>query len=157
MFLFLRLVLAHFLADFPLQPDTIYRLKTKNLWGQTLHATIFVACSIALGWPFLKTGAIWILFLFLGASHFVIDCLKVRYVDKGGDKLWSFLVDQFLHLALIGVIFLTDLKNLSLSPKPSFFLGRLYANDLLILSFIILIILTSVISRIRTLSRPQSQ
>ena len=150
MFLFLRLILAHFLADFPLQPDIIYKLKIKNLWGQLLHAGIFVVCAIGFSWPFLNIKAIWGLFLFLGASHFAIDCLKVRYVDKGKAKLWSFITDQFLHLGAISVIFLTGLKNLSFSAKPCFF-ERLYANNFLILFLIILVISAYVIKRVKIL------
>lgn len=152
MFLFLRLILAHFLADFPLQPDIVYKLKIKNLWGQLLHAAIFTVCAIGLCWPFLGIKSIWGLFIFLGISHFVIDCLKVRYVDKGKVKLWSFLADQCLHIAIIGIIFLTGLKNLSFSASTrTCFLSRLYANNFLILFLIILIIVSYIIKRIKIL------
>ncbi|MEA3329071.1 MAG: DUF3307 domain-containing protein [Candidatus Omnitrophota bacterium] len=154
MFLFLRLILAHFLADFPLQPDIIYKLKIKNLWGQFLHALIFVVCAVGLSWPFLGIKAIWGLFLFLGASHFAIDCLKVRYVDKGRAKIWSFLADQLLHLGAVSIIFLTGLKDLSFSANPCF-LERLYANNFLILFLIILIISAYVIKRMKILRGSQ--
>ena len=152
MFLFLRLILAHFLADFPLQSNIIYDLKIKSLWGQFLHAVIFFTCAIGLCWPFLGIKAIWVLFIFLGISHFVIDCLKVRYVDKGKVKLWSFLADQCLHVAIISIIFLTGLKNLSFSASTrTCFLSRLYANNFLILFLIIFTIVSYVIKRIKIL------
>ena len=155
MFLFLRLILAHFLADFPLQPSLIYKFKLRSFWGQALHAAIFTICSIVLCWPFLRIKALWILIVFLGTSHLLIDCLKVRYFNTEKYKVGTFLADQALHIATISVIFLTNLKRLSFSPQIPFLVGRLYANDILIILLIICLIVVFVVERIRILYRSQ--
>jgi len=153
MFLFLRIILAHFLADFPFQPNIIYKLKLKGFRGQFLHAAIFAACSIALCWPFLEIKAVWILILLLGISHLVIDCLKVGYFNAEKHRVGAFLADQVSHIAAIGVIFLTGLKKLSFSSETSFMAGRLYANNVLILLLIICLIASFVIRRVIILYR----
>ena len=155
MFLFLRLILAHFLADFPLQPDLIYKVKLRSFWGQALHAAIFTICSIVLCWPFLRIKSLWILIVFLGTTHLLIDCLKIRYFDTKKYKVGTFLADQALHAATISVIFLTNLKELSFSPQIPSLVGRLYANDILIVFLIICLIVAFVVKRIRILCRLQ--
>ena len=155
MFLFLRLILAHFLADFPLQPDLIYKVKLRSFWGQTLHAVIFIICSIVLCWPFLRIKSLWILIVFLGTVHLLIDCLKIKYFNTKKYKVGTFLADQTLHVATISVIFLTNLKGLSFSPQIPSLIGRLYANDGLITFLIICLIVIFVVKRIRILCRPQ--
>ena len=155
MFLFLRLILAHFLADFPLQPDLIYKFKLRSFWGQALHAAIFTICSIVLCWPFLRIKALWILIAFLGTSHLLIDYLKIRYFNTEKYRVRTFLADQTLHVAAIGVIFLTNLKELSFSPQVPSLVSRLYANDILIIFLIICLIVAFVVKRIRILCRPQ--
>ena len=154
MFLFLRLILAHFLADFPLQPNLIYKVKLRSFWGQALHAATFTICSIALCWPFLRIKALWILIVFLGTIHLLIDCLKIRYFNTEKYRVGTFLADQALHIATISVIFLTNLKGLSFSPQIPFLVGRLYANDILIIFLIICLIAVFVAKRIRILYRP---
>ena len=151
MFLFLRLILAHFLADFPLQPNLIYKFKLRSFWGQILHAAIFTICSIALCWPFLGIKDVWILIVFLGTTHLLIDCLKIRYFNTEKYRVGTFLADQALHIAAINVIFLTNLKELSFSPQTTFLAGRLYANDILIIFLIICLIVVFVVERIRIL------
>ncbi len=159
MFLFLRLILAHFLADFPLQFNLIHKAKLRSFWGQVLHAAIFTICSIVLCWPFLRIKALWILIVFLGTAHLLIDYLKIRYFNakKHTEKynVGTFLADQALHIVTISVIFLTNLKRLSFSPQTPFLVGRLYANDILIIFLIIFLIVVFVVERIRILYRPQ--
>ena len=128
MFLFLRLILAHFLADFPLQPNLIYKVKLRSFWGQALHAAIFTICSIVLCWPFLRIKALWILIVFLGTIHLLIDCLKIRYFNTEKYRVGTFLADQALHIATISVIFLNGLLRGTMRPFVSPNL-RLYRTD----------------------------
>ncbi|MCX5702916.1 MAG: DUF3307 domain-containing protein [Candidatus Omnitrophica bacterium] len=53
MFLFLRLVLGHFIGDFILQTNKIYELKHRSLRGGLPHALFITASYIAVSWPYL--------------------------------------------------------------------------------------------------------
>ncbi len=52
MVLFWRLLLAHVIADFPLQTDAVFAIKKEKRWGVFLHGTIFglVAILLARRW-----------------------------------------------------------------------------------------------------------
>ena len=89
------LVSAHFIADFLLQPDWLYRSKVK-WWGIPLHALIVAATAYLL----LQQWTAWAVPLLLFVSHGITDFIKTRSVDT-----WrSFCVDQLAHLFLLGGI-----------------------------------------------------
>jgi len=94
--LFITLLLAHLIADFPLQTDFVYRLKIKNSLGIALHAAIHVVVTMLLlegGWRN------WHLLLWLGLLHFLCDWAKVRY--RGTNQAGMFLVDQSAHVLML--------------------------------------------------------
>ncbi|MCI0398497.1 MAG: DUF3307 domain-containing protein, partial [Chloroflexi bacterium] len=67
------LLLAHLIADFPLQTNRIYALKIRSNAGIALHVGIHLAVTILL----LKNAlADWLLLLILAVSHFTLDWLK---------------------------------------------------------------------------------
>jgi len=142
MFLFIRLVLAHLLADFPFQFDAIYRLKLKKAAGQILHGGIFTLLALFLSWPYLNLPLVWGIVLFLGLAHVIIDRAKVLYIDKRSDNVWTFCLDQLLHLAVISSVFLIKPTFLSTPKESQANLLALYFNDLFILFFIGYIITT---------------
>ena len=88
----LALLVAHLVADFPLQPDWMIRRK-RNPAVLILHGLVVTGtAALALGgWP----GE---LLLILVGTHLVMDAIKV-YVLK--DSLTSFTLDQLVHLAVI--------------------------------------------------------
>lgn len=141
MFIFIRLLLAHFIGDFPLQFNKIYALKNRGLAGIIPHVLIIMACYIALSWPFLKLPGIWGFIAFLTIIHLFQDSIKLGY--KGVKyAFWFYLLDQFFHIALIALIFITGLKNLDPVRKPDNLLVSLYNNDLLIIYLIAVIFAT---------------
>lgn len=142
MFLFIRLVLAHLLADFPFQFDAIYRFKIKKAGGQILHGGIFTLLALLLSWPYLNLPLVWGIICFLGLTHVIIDRTKVLYLDKRSDNIWTFCLDQLLHLAVIGSVFLIKPAFLPTPKEPPTNLLALYFNDLFILSFIGYIVTT---------------
>jgi hypothetical protein len=99
MMIFIKLLLAHLLGDFLWQPNKwvedkeIKKHKSRYLYIHTfLHfllAWILVA-DFAFGW----------FALVLALSHGVIDFLKLKFQKKENRITW-FLVDQWLHLAVI--------------------------------------------------------
>ncbi len=111
MFVFWRLLLAHFIADFPLQTNKIYFLKTKYPWGSFLHAGIFIMVSALLLWPLWERPDFWFFLIFLFVSHGLQDVLKIIYNrNNSHDTVWLFLLDQFLHLAFISTVFLLPIS-----------------------------------------------
>ena len=88
----LALLVAHLVADFPLQPDWMIRRK-RNPAVLVLHGLIVTGtAALALGgWPAQ-------LLLILVGTHLAMDAIKV-YLLK--DSLASFTVDQVVHLAVI--------------------------------------------------------
>lgn len=96
---FTALYLAHLIADFPLQTNRIYRLKTESNRGVLLHVAIHIlVASILIEDAF----ANWYVLLVLGVAHFLIDWTKLQY--SGHRQTPGFLLDQFAHLMTIVLI-----------------------------------------------------
>ncbi len=115
MFLFLRLLLAHLIGDFPLQFNTIYAWKLQGLKKAVPHALIVWLCFVAFSWPYLARPEMWLFIVFLGATHLVQDRLKIRLGNRF--SFFAYIADQLSHVGLIACLFLTDLKDL-VPPDP---------------------------------------
>ena len=98
MTLFLKLLLAHLLADFILQPSKWVSekerllLKSKKLY---LHLAVHFICMAVMVWN------ISLLPLILGITivHGIIDYLKLKY--QKNNRRTAFFLDQFLHVATL--------------------------------------------------------
>ncbi|MHB8841270.1 MAG: DUF3307 domain-containing protein, partial [Candidatus Aquicultor sp.] len=99
MLVFIKLLLAHVLADFPLQPRWLVELKAKSIPGAFLHAAVFCLVAAVL-FNTALTGRITMAILLIGAAHFAIDLLKTRYFSG---PTWLFLADQALHVLAIAL------------------------------------------------------
>ena len=102
--IFIKLILAHLLGDFVLQPDSWvadkenYKLKSKFLYFHVLIHTV-------LSFVFLWDLQLWWVALLIGGSHFIIDAAKLSFQTIKTKKTW-FFVDQLLHMIVIaGVSF----------------------------------------------------
>lgn len=97
--LILKLILAHILGDFFLQPEKWVRdkekKKLKSKWLY-IHISIHIALMFLLVWDV----SFWLLILFIGASHFIIDALKLL-LQKKKTKRFYFFADQILHVLAI--------------------------------------------------------
>lgn len=134
MFIFLRLLLAHFIADFPLQFSKVYELKLKKAWGSFIHSGIVVLVCIVMNIPFLHIPQLWVVVLWIWLIHGLQDWLKVTYCEKvKKDNLWIFMLDQMLHIALISVVFLIPKLNFTSIPHENSLLLRIYNNDTLVI------------------------
>ena len=118
---FLALLTAHLIADFPLQPAwMVQRKKNPAILG--LHGALVGGVAIlTLGdWPAA-------LLVILVTTHLVMDTVKV-YILK--DSLGSFVVDQVVHLAVIGVLAVAFPRTVSqgwwarlIDPQTHYFVG----------------------------------
>lgn len=90
-----KLLLAHLITDFILQPESWVADRQKNhfkstkLWWHVL-ITAIVAWAL-IGWQY------WGIALIILVSHFIIDGVKSYYKDD----VKSFLIDQLAHIAVI--------------------------------------------------------
>ncbi|MFH1860281.1 MAG: DUF3307 domain-containing protein [bacterium] len=98
--IFCHLLLAHLIADFPLQFNEIFKLKLKSKWGVLLHCAIIGVVAILFLLPYLFTMRMWIVIIILIVTHFIVDYTKIAFTKKTEnlDNLWMFLLDQCLHI-----------------------------------------------------------
>lgn len=102
--IFTKLILAHLLGDFILQPNSWVsdkenkKLKSKYLYFHVLIHTV-------LSFTFLWDIQLWWVAVLVGVSHFMIDVSKLYFQNIKTKKSW-FFGDQLLHIAvIIGVSF----------------------------------------------------
>ncbi len=141
MFLLCRLLLAHIIADFPLQTKQIFRVKMNTKWGVILHTTIVLIFSILFTFPYLENPKVIAILLIIFISHTIIDKLKMEYSKKTKNQsIRILLLDQALHIAIIAVLAFNFTESYLLSsPFNSAFLNYLidiYNSDILIISLI---------------------
>ena len=94
--LFLSLALAHIIGDFYLQTDKNCQQKESKQfrsWFLYAHAIIIGLLSWMIV-PYCNFG-VWT--LLITVSHFAIDAIKI-HCPKG---LWSFVIDQLLHMGIL--------------------------------------------------------
>jgi hypothetical protein len=87
------LLLAHLIADFPLQVDWLFRLKKRHWAGVLLHSAMHVAVTaMLLRGPLAQ----WPALIALGAVHYTIDTVKLRLTFRL--QSLGFLLDQLAHV-----------------------------------------------------------
>ncbi|NIF05263.1 DUF3307 domain-containing protein [Chryseobacterium sp. Tr-659] len=100
--IFIKLILAHLLGDFILQPNSWvadkenYKLKSKFLY---LHILIHIALSLIFLWDL----QLWWVAVLVGITHFIIDAAKLTFQTVKTKKRW-FFIDQLLHVLVIAGI-----------------------------------------------------
>ncbi len=138
MFLFLRLLLAHFIGDFPFQADQIYREKMHGIQGQVLHGLIIGLLCAIFSWPVLFHPEVWGLILVFIAAHIFVDWLKMKIGNKKVPVFWAFLTDQLLHISVLALVFLFDFsRNVPDIQHPLFALYNSNKLVVLVITYII--------------------
>jgi len=99
-FLFWRLLAGHFVGDFPLQTDAVFRIKTKYRWGVILHGSIAGIFIYIFAIPYLPHYPILWLYLFLNLIfHILVDKAKLLLTPKiKRVGFLFFLLDQIIHI-----------------------------------------------------------
>lgn len=102
---FWTLLLAHVVADFPLQTDAIFRLKTKYSWGVLPHVFICTLTNIAVLYPYLDDITVWSAIFVLGLIHIILDRTKISVSERiSRDSFFQFFIDQVFHVLSIWVV-----------------------------------------------------
>ncbi|CDF79016.1 conserved hypothetical membrane protein (DUF3307) [Formosa agariphila KMM 3901] len=101
--LFIKLLLAHLVGDFLLQPSKWvadkekHKIKSKYLYA---HIAIhFIALLFVLQFSFKYIWGI----VILTVSHFIIDAIKL-HLNGVVNSRWLFCLDQLAHLTLIAIV-----------------------------------------------------
>lgn len=102
MIILIKIILAHLIVDFFLQPkkwvDKKVKLKAKS-W--TLYAHVFIHGALVL--ILLGSLKYWLLALIILTGHLLIDLSKIYFQKKKNQIKW-FLGDQLMHLVFIVLV-----------------------------------------------------
>lgn len=142
MLLVLKLVLAHAIGDFVLQPDqwvkdkTIKKHKSKYLYFHVLIHALALLILLQFNTNYWK-GIVSIV-----VSHYIIDVIKLNLTKKINPRL-LFILDQIAHLIVIAIVALSY-------TQYSFDINTLYSKNVLalLLSLIAITSIASVIMRL---------
>ncbi|NVK51491.1 MAG: DUF3307 domain-containing protein [Flavobacteriaceae bacterium] len=146
MILFLKLLLAHLVGDFLLQPKKWVKEKEKKkLASSKLYLHILVhALILLLILEFEKNYLIGITSIVM--SHFLIDVVKL-YAQQNKTKSYWFFIDQLLHLSAIFLVTVyymgTDFYTFPFSTKEILLL----AITLLLITNVASIIIKTLIDK----------
>lgn len=109
--LFLAVLLAHLVGDFPLQSSAMLQRKRQGLRGYLEHGGVHLVAlslSIALfvGWQRLTSFGFWIVVLLYTTVHLVIDRLQqgLLQIAKLADSAPLVVLDQVLHLGTMALL-----------------------------------------------------
>lgn len=143
MFLFLKLILAHMIADFVLQFEELYQLKVRSFLGQFFHAMIHGLVSLALLYPYLNVLTIWLFVTGLVFVHLAQDLVKYSFTKKIPENTFVyFMADQICHVFVISLIFLFPVSHEVRGFPDSALLDTLYRTDIWTAGVIFFIMLT---------------
>jgi hypothetical protein len=99
-----RLLTAHCLTDFLLQPNSWVADKKNKVWASR-YLYLHVIVTGALAWIFLANIQLWPQVLLITLTHLLIDGLKVQAEKSSGNPrnvdFRLFLADQLLHTTVI--------------------------------------------------------
>ncbi|APZ47211.1 hypothetical protein BW723_13365 [Polaribacter reichenbachii] len=139
MLLFLKFLLAHILGDFVFQPEKWVndkeKKKVKSLYLYfhiALHALSLLIILL------FDLQQYWLGFLFIIASHYSIDLLKLYLQKKKTKRIW-FFIDQVLHLFML-MIAASFYEDFQLSIE-----NTITEKTLLLLIFILMVVFVSAI------------
>ena len=99
MMIIVKLILAHILGDFLLQPNSWVKAKEERkafAWQLYAHVSIHGLLSLL----FLYDINSWKLIASITLSHLIIDYIKLKFQTEDSKITW-FIIDQILHLTTI--------------------------------------------------------
>lgn len=102
MILFIKLLLAHLLGDFLLQPNSWVSHKIEKKQN-SIFLYIHSILHGLLAWLFVFEKEFWIFALAITVSHGLIDLMKLHFQTERSKRSW-FIFDQILHLLVLGIV-----------------------------------------------------
>jgi hypothetical protein len=145
MIILIKLILAHFIGDFLLQPTAwvkekeVKKVKSKYLYA---HILIHGLLVLLLLWDF----NYWLLALLLMISHGFIDIIKL-YAQKEANKSNWFLMDQILHMiSILGLWVFFFKPDINLNPILSSSKIWIYASAILFITVVSGIVMKELMS-----------
>lgn len=137
--LFLRLIVVHQIADFPLQANWIFRIRQKYSWGPLVHIAPHVLVLAILFLPYAGCWQYWANIGILAVSHFIIDKMRKN-------NIWLLILDQSMHaIVMLGQAYLLLSCQPGILPES----WLVYWSDdrywVWILSFILCTFTTSIV------------
>lgn len=140
MFVFLKLVLAHMVADFILQFEELYQLKLKSRLGHLAHAFFHALISFLLLFPYLNDPAMVVFIIAVTAIHYFQDRIKYSIQAKHPKQIfWCFTLDQIGHFLFIACVFFVPAAQLEKGFPAYPKLDLIYRDSSLTLLIILLI------------------
>ncbi|MDI9256984.1 DUF3307 domain-containing protein [Flavobacterium sedimenticola] len=104
MIIFIKLLLAHIIGDFIVQPDAWVADKEKKI-HRSMYLYLHTLLHAVLAYVLVGEKAFAAYALLLAFLHGGIDFLKLRFQRKENKRRW-FIADQWLHvLVIIGITF----------------------------------------------------
>lgn len=124
MIILLKLIFAHLIGDFLLQPKSWVLAKENNKLKSFkfyLHALLHGILIVVVFWDI----TLWLLACIITALHALFDAIKLYFQNDKNKPIW-FFIDQILHLASIVIIwylwFKPDMAAFGIFLKPIFLL-----------------------------------
>jgi hypothetical protein len=103
MILLIKLILAHLIGDFILQPKKWVKDKEKKKLKSPklyLHVAIHIVLLFLIVWDL----TLWPLLITIGVLHLIIDAAKLIFQNKKTKRIWFFM-DQLLHTLSIVIVY----------------------------------------------------
>lgn len=103
MILLIKLILAHLIGDFILQPKKWVKDKEKKKLKSPklyLHVAIHIVLLFLIVWDL----TLWPLLVTIGILHLIIDAAKLIFQNKKTKRVWFFM-DQLLHALSIVIVY----------------------------------------------------
>lgn len=107
--LLLRILIAHFLSDFIFQPNSFVKNKEKK-GLKSPYFYIHILITFIIVYLLLWNWNMWSIAVIITGTHFVLDIIKCKIKRQNG---WIFLLDQFLHIVIIIIVWLVFTKQLT--------------------------------------------
>lgn len=97
--IFLKLLIAHIVTDFFIQP-TVWVADKKKKKGKSIYLYLHVILTGLVAWLFLWDWDLWYVALCIAITHLLIDLYKIICCP---DNLSSFVYDQVFHILILGI------------------------------------------------------
>lgn len=132
--MFWYLLLAHLIADYPLQPGWMVANK-RNLGVLGLHVSVHFVTMLLILWS--SKAILWPYLLLITAVHFLIDLGKNIVWDVRPQWIiWPYVIDQLLHYLSLAWVSALILRNISMSKLPLAYPWIIYALGYLLVTYV---------------------